>query len=401
MNNSLPELTPEQLRQLNAISGLQKTRRRGADASVPSALTAESESGEAPDISASYALPKPAPNMSEEDYERQIKEGLTEHIEAIYDRARQRADARRQETLARMDKGTDNASLWQQAWASYAKSQMLRSPSALGGEDTQLMQAAERALKILNQKTEKDKQAGDGTSGLTREIFDWQTLADFASLGTRELAENIVTTRALKKAARSERLTPTEKDIVELFRTSGLINEYIARRGGPTTGAKVGSGVAASLPYMAGFATTSGLGSGAAKTVGRALIKKEAKNLVGRGLRKLGEYTVSAAAMTPLQAGTYTNYHQRAQQQYTVAENGTVTEHPVPKYELMYKAAADSFTDVFTEHIGGELGKGVQKVLKWPVEQLGRRMGVKLSFDKLLPGYSRSRYLTDFRNRTL
>lgn len=85
MNNSLPELTPEQLRQLNAISGLQKTRRRGADASVPSALTAESESGEAPDISASYALPKPAPNMSEEDYERQIKEGLTEHIEAIYD----------------------------------------------------------------------------------------------------------------------------------------------------------------------------------------------------------------------------------------------------------------------------------------------------------------------------
>ena len=28
-------------------------------------------------------------------------------------------------------------------------------------------------------------------------------------------------------------------------------------------------------------------------------------------------------------------------------------------------------------------------------------MGVKLSFDKLLPGYSRSRYLTDFRNRTL
>ena len=88
MNNSLPDLTPEQLRQLNAISGLQKTRRREADASVPSALTTESESAEAPDTSASYALPKPAPNMSEEDYERQIKESLTEHIGAIYDRAR-------------------------------------------------------------------------------------------------------------------------------------------------------------------------------------------------------------------------------------------------------------------------------------------------------------------------
>lgn len=83
MNNSLPDLTPEQLRQLNAISGLQKTRRRGADASVPSALADESESAEAPDTSVSYALPKPAPNMSEEDYERQIKEGLAEHIGAI------------------------------------------------------------------------------------------------------------------------------------------------------------------------------------------------------------------------------------------------------------------------------------------------------------------------------
>ena len=83
MNNSLPDLTPEQLRQLNAISGLQKTRRRGADASVPSALADESESAEAPDTSSSYALPKPVPNMSEEDYERQIKEGLAEHIGAI------------------------------------------------------------------------------------------------------------------------------------------------------------------------------------------------------------------------------------------------------------------------------------------------------------------------------
>lgn len=401
MNNSLPDLTPEQLRQLNAISGLQKTRKRGTEPPAPSASADEATtSGDTVTLPA-YVLPKFTPDMFEEDYERQIKEGLAEHIGAIYDRARQRADARRRETLALVDKGTENASLWQQAWASYAKSQMLRSPSALGGEDTQLMQAAERALKILNQKTEKDKQAGDTASGLTREIFDWQTLADFASLGTRELAENVVTTRALKKAAKGERLTPTEKDIVELFRTSGLINEYIAQRGGPTTGAKVGSGVAASLPYMAGFATTSGLGSGAAKTVGRALIKKEAKSLAGRGLRKLGEYTVSAAAMTPLQAGTYTNYQQRAQQQYEVKDDGEVVEHPIPKYELMYKAAADSFTDVFTEHIGGELGKGLQKVLKWPVEQLSRRMGVKLSFDKLLPGYSRSKYLTDFRNRTL
>jgi N12 class adenine-specific DNA methylase len=43
----------------------------------------------------------------------------------------------------------------------------------------------------------------------------------------------------------------------------------------------------------------------------------------------------------------------------------------------------------------------VKKVLGWPVEQIGRRLGIKLSLDRFLPGYTRSKYLTDFRNRTL
>ena len=43
----------------------------------------------------------------------------------------------------------------------------------------------------------------------------------------------------------------------------------------------------------------------------------------------------------------------------------------------------------------------MKKVLGWPVEQIGRRLGIKLSLDRFLPGYTRSKYLTDFRNRTL
>lgn len=152
---------------------------------------------------------------------------------------------------------------------------------------------------------------------------------------------------------------------------------------------------------MAGFGATSKIGSSGANTLGKMLLKKEAKTLLGKGLRKLGEYTASAAVMTPLQAGTYSNYHERAQGQYEVKDNGEVVEHLEPQYNLMYKAAADSFTDVFTEHIGGELGAGVKKVLGWPVEQIGRRLGIKLSLDRFLPGYTRSKYLTDFRNRTL
>lgn len=263
------------------------------------------------------------------------------------------------------------------------------------------MQATERALKLLNQKTVKDKQAGDKSSGIAREVFDWGTLGDLATMGFGELGENIAITRALKKAAKGEHLTPTERDMIDLLRYGELINQYTAQRGGPTTGAKVGSGIAASLPYMAGFGATSKIGSSGANTLGKMLLKKEAKTLLGKGLRKLGEYTASAAVMTPLQAGTYSNYHERAQGQYEVKDNGEVVEHLEPQYNLMYKAAADSFTDVFTEHIGGELGAGVKKVLGWPVEQIGRRLGIKLSLDRFLPGYTRSKYLTDFRNRTL
>ena len=290
---------------------------------------------------------------------------------------------------------------WKKAFIAQAKSSTLRSPSGLGGDDTYLMQATERALKLLNQKTVKDKQAGDKSSGIAREVFDWGTLGDLATMGFGELGENIAITRALKKAAKGEHLTPTERDMIDLLRYGELINQYTAQRGGPTTGAKVGSGIAASLPYMAGFGATSKIGSSGANTLGKMLLKKEAKTLLGKGLRKLGEYTASAAVMTPLQAGTYSNYHERAQGQYEVKDNGEVVEHLEPQYNLMYKAAADSFTDVFTEHIGGELGAGVKKVLGWPVEQIGRRLGIKLSLDRFLPGYTRSKYLTDFRNRTL
>lgn len=403
---SIPELSPEQIKELNAISGLNKSRKRDTSMSVPEPQDAAPEDIPLPeevkdDILTPILLPGRTPGMDDEQYEGLIKEGLQEQLGAIYDRARKRAEEQRNRMLSAIDKGKEDGSLWARSWAEYGKSQMLRSPSALGGDDTFLMQATERALKSLNQKTEKDKQAGDKSSGIAREVFDWSTLRDLVTMGYGELGENITVSRALKKAAKGEKLSPTEQDMINLLRYGNLINEYIAQRGGPTTGAKIGGGIAASLPYMAGFGATSKIGSGAAKAIGKAILKEETKSVARKGLRKLGEYTVSAAAMTPFQAGTYSNYQERAQGQYEIKDNGEVVKHPTPKYELMYKAAADSFTDVFTEHIGGELGTGVKKLLGWPVEQVGRRMGLKLSLDRFLPGYTRSKYLTDFRNRTL
>ena len=235
----LPELTPEQLEQLNAISGLGKTRKRKDAPSgdnlpdvapadlMQTALQQDDNAGFEP-----FSLPERTPDMDNEVYEGLIKESLQQQLGAIYDRARQRADANRTKMLAPFDEAIEaDIPAWKKAFIAQAKSSTLRSPSGLGGDDTYLMQATERALKLLNQKTVKDKQAGDKSSGIAREVFDWGTLGDLATMGFGELGENIAITRALKKAAKGEHLTPTERDMIDLLRYGELINQYTAQRG--------------------------------------------------------------------------------------------------------------------------------------------------------------------------
>lgn len=236
----LPELTPEQLEQLNAISGLGKTRKRKDAPSgdnlpdvapadlMQTALQQDDNAGFEP-----FSLPERTPDMDNEVYEGLIKESLQQQLGAIYDRARQRADANRTKMLAPFDEAIEaDIPAWKKAFIAQAKSSTLRSPSGLGGDDTYLMQATERALKLLNQKTVKDKQAGDKSSGIAREVFDWGTLGDLATMGFGELGENIAITRALKKAAKGEHLTPTERDMIDLLRYGELINQYTAQRAG-------------------------------------------------------------------------------------------------------------------------------------------------------------------------
>ena len=98
----LPELTPEQLEQLNAISGLGKTRKRKDAPSgdnlpdvapadlMQTALQQDDNAGFEP-----FSLPERTPDMDNEVYEGLIKESLQQQLGAIYDRARQRADANR------------------------------------------------------------------------------------------------------------------------------------------------------------------------------------------------------------------------------------------------------------------------------------------------------------------
>lgn len=236
----LPELTPEQLEQLNAISGLGKTRKRKDAPSgdnlpdvapadlMQTALQQDDNAGFEP-----FSLPERTPDMDNEVYEGLIKESLQQQLGAIYDRARQRADANRTKMLAPFDEAIEaDIPAWKKAFIAQAKSSTLRSPSGLGGDDTYLMQATERALKLLNQKPVKDKQAGDKSSGIAREVFDWGTLGDLATMGFGELGENIAITRALKKAAKGEHLTPTERDMIDLLRYGELINQYTAQRAG-------------------------------------------------------------------------------------------------------------------------------------------------------------------------
>ena len=308
----LPELTPEQLEQLNAISGLGKTRKRKDAPSgdnlpdvapadlMQTALQQDDNAGFEP-----FSLPERTPDMDNEVYEGLIKESLQQQLGAIYDRARQRADANRTKMLAPFDEAIEaDIPAWKKAFIAQAKSSTLRSPSGLGGDDTYLMQATERALKLLNQKTVKDKQAGDKSSGIAREVFDWGTLGDLATMGFGELGENIAITRALKKAAKRrtshtygaghDRPSPVWGTDKPIHGPTGRANDSAQRS-------------AAALPphYLIWRASGPPARSAAAEPTpsAKCCSKKEAKTLLGKGLRKLGEYTASAAVMTPLTGG--------------------------------------------------------------------------------------------------
>ncbi len=334
-------------------------------------------------------VPEPAPDTDAEDWRTRL-DGV---LAGVQERARERAAHSREKALKPFEKDERKGSAWSRAWSSYAKSQMSRSPSGLGGDDTYLARAADRVQRSLHSKTQREREQGDRSWGMLRELKDPNLVTDIATAGFAELGESRLAVRALEKAGRGEPLTDTEQDMIEVLRAAGEVEDYLASQGGRTRGAVVGSTVAKSLPYMAGFGYTSGIGKAAAA----AAVKNTGRGMVRKAVDKAAKTGVSALAMTPFQSGLYKSYDERTADQYTIGEREVEKSDPAARIERMYKAGAETFTEVLTEQMGEALGSGVRWLLKKPVEGIAKMTGRRLAF----PGYGRDAYLDGLRERML
>lgn len=318
------------------------------------------------------------PSWTPDELDSQMKERIRRAVMGVYERANRRIGQREQEAAAAI--GTGPA-------AALAQSALYGMPKlAKGGADADLAVIAKRVLGELDSKTRKDKEEGDRTSGVWRGIKNTLTGEDIATLGYSSILESLLQAQTLEKAAKGERLTDTQQDVLALLRLAGEVENYIARRGGRTIGQQVGAGIGQSIPFMMQFGATAGAGSsaGVAAKVGGKLLKAGINKGLAKGIGTVARMGAEAAKMTPLQAAPYRNYFDRTAAQYNIDGSGNVGKNrPATAFERAYKGLADAYVEVFTEKAGEGFSALFGSLINKPVSKLARHMGYAGQLSKL------------------
>lgn len=307
---------------------------------------------------------------SSAQYEKELKDDLRREVAGILDRANSRIG----ETEKRAADAVGGGLV-----GTLAKAQIYGMPKmAKGGKDADLAVMAKRILGQLDSKTKKDRDEDDTSSGLWRGIKNNLTAEDFLSVGYSSILENLLETETLDKAGKGETLTDTEQDVIRLKQLENKVNDYLALRGGKTTGASVGESVAASAPFMAQFGLTSGVGSlpSVGRTVAGKLLQAGVKKGLAKGVGAVARMGAEAGKMLPLQAAPYNNYLERTAEQYRVGGDGAVSKFATPAFSRAYKGLADAYVDVFTEKTGEGFGVLFHSLVGKPVARLAKNMGV-------------------------
>ena len=326
---------------------------------------------------------------------KQVEQSLQKGREDILDYA----DQKLQGYVDRMDEGAKKRSWAERIMIGFAKNKIETNPELLVRDEFDAARATRLQGDILQGKTKKDKEEGDTSSGIWSTLGTGSVILDVATPGTAKANMKALLNRALYKASRGEQLTPAEQSIIDTHRISGDVQKYIEARGGLTTGAQIGKNIGESLPFLRDFAMTGGLGGAAGKAAVGALVRTAAGKYLKKAAQKGLEYAISSAVMTPLQSGTYENYLDRTIDQYRFAEDGSIEKFATPAFARTYKALAESFNEVFSEHIGAGLGKGVGWMLRAPARKISKVLGHEIAFDMAFGGYKRNFFIDFLRNR--
>ncbi|MDR0509541.1 MAG: hypothetical protein LBH06_00425 [Rikenellaceae bacterium] len=238
----------------------------------------------------------------------------------------------------------------------------LRAANAQAAKDAA---AAERNFKKETQKIQQQFE-GDQNDKTRKNQYD---IALLKGRNERNLF-------FLRSSEKRRELTEADRLMFDLYKLSQEAAANVEARGGATLGNRMGSGAAQSIPYMAGFAAGgSSLVSGTGKAVARSVAKEGTKSAVRRvGAQVLGNLA-GAAAYAPLMSGTWSDYLDRTQAQYSLDEDENLVFNKTPVIERAYKAYAGGLSEAFSEVSGG--------LITQPLKSVGRRLGFKFGLKSL------------------
>ena len=226
--------------------------------------------------------------------------------------------------------------------------------------DTSIRMLEDNIKHYKNAVTKADKVNANKKNGFWKGMGEID-LVNIVSAGWANTLDALKASNIITKANNGGILTPEENLVLEMVKEQGALDEILNAQGGLTSGYKAGQGVAESLPFIVGMATTSGVSGAIKEGIEKGLVTtatKSFRNFAQKAGSKLLGAGVSAIATTPLQSGMWNNYANN-----TINEWKQYGELQDTAWGRLMDGAADAFTDVFTESLGGVLTKSAKYVL--------------------------------------
>lgn len=226
--------------------------------------------------------------------------------------------------------------------------------------DTTIRMLEDNIKHYKNAVTKADKVNANKKNGFWKGMGEID-LVNIVSAGWANTLDALKASNIITKANNGGILTPEENLVLDMVKEQGALDEILNAQGGLTRGYKAGQGVAESLPFIAGMATTSGVSGAIKEGIEKGLVTtatKSFRNFAQKAGSKLLGAGASAIATTPLQSGMWNNYANN-----TINEWKQYGELQDTAWGRLMDGAADAFTDVFTESLGGVLTKSAKYVL--------------------------------------
>ena len=251
-------------------------------------------------------------------------------------------------------------------------------------EDSKNYEAAQRLLtdakKIIN-APHRDDDSGI-VKGFLQGAGDTMSDVDFYTLGLTEIQDNLQLRGALEKVQNKignikdlseeqidEILTPSEQALVQAFVTNAIAQQERAENVGRAY--RSGTTFAESIPFMAEFALTGGIGKAASEGAKKAMTSWLAKKIgnIGQGfaqsiVRKAGKAAIGAVNMgirTVVQSALSPSTARNISEQLTtITEEGKLND----ANKAFVDGAIDNIIEINSEMMGSALMKGIAAPFK-------------------------------------